>query len=191
MAEPIAKRQRIDAAAEVCAQDGCEDLQSAARTCCLPCLSKLANAEPPLSREVIESAVQHVADRSNRWRLRKATTLRDCCGSLDILLTAAADATVVKSEPVDLSCEVGRACETGCLNCTFELLKYVDAHLGHTRYATHLQVCTASALFLVLLTAYRKLYAAVSERALVMLPCIHQVFQELEQRCARCSTAYK
>jgi hypothetical protein len=132
MAEPIAKRQRTGAVAEVCTHGGCDDLKSAARACCLACLRKLANAEPPLHREELLCAVQYVAGRSS-WN-NKAKPELDCCGSLNILLTAAGVASVKNSDHKPyLSLELEKASKLGCLHCTLALLRYLDTHLGDKR----------------------------------------------------------
>jgi hypothetical protein len=131
MAEPTAKRQKTDVAAEVCGYGGCDDLENAARACCLACLQKFVNVEPPLHKEVIEYAVKHVADRSS-WCCKAKREL-DCCGTVDMLLTAAAAAAVDAEDTSykpDLSREIVKACTVGCLHCTVALLKYQDSHLG-------------------------------------------------------------
>jgi hypothetical protein len=131
MTEPASKRQRIDAAARNCSSGGCEDLEKAARARCLACLHTFVSVEPPLSREAIESAVKHGAGRSS-WCCRAHHEL-DCCGSVNILLTAAAAATRANSERrSDLSCEVAKACRMRCLRCTLALLRYLDTHLGES-----------------------------------------------------------
>jgi hypothetical protein len=130
---PMAKRQRTDAAAQP--HGDCDSLEGAARACCTTCLNKLLKAEPPLSRKEIEKAVKHVAGRTKWWR--STNRAPDCCDSLKLLLSAASVATAAAehSEHVsNLSHETVRACETGCVVCTLELLKYQDAHLGHAMY---------------------------------------------------------
>eukprot|EP00953_Heterococcus_sp_UTEX-ZZ885_P016943 9509-Heterococcus_DN1.PRE.2 len=133
MTEPIAKRQRTDAAAAVCADGGCEDLERAARVCCLACLHKLVNAEPPLRRSVLETAVEHIADRSS-WSYKPDPEL-DCCGSLNVLLTAAAAAEDTGFKP-DLSRGIKETCRMGCLHCTLALLSYTHTHAGDERWSS-------------------------------------------------------
>jgi hypothetical protein len=133
MAEPVAKRQRTDAAAQP--HDACNSLDGAARSCCTTCLHKFVKVEPPLSRKEIEQAVKHVAGRTTRWRSSAMNRAPDCCNSLKLLLSAASAATAAAedSEHAEgLSSEAVRACETGCSVCTLELLKYQDAQ-GHAR----------------------------------------------------------
>jgi hypothetical protein len=134
MAEPVAKRQKTDAATQP--HGGCDSLEGAARSCCTACLHKFVKVEPPLSRKEIEKAVKHVAGRTKRWRSSAMNRAPDCCNSLKLLLSAASAATAVAEDSehvAGLSSEAVRACETACSVCTLELLKYQDAHLGHTR----------------------------------------------------------